>query len=255
MPRSATRASALDHVVVVLFEIRSLDNVLGRLYGPGDGMAAPRRRPRRRRQLSGARVPVIGARSCRWCRRCRRGRRKLGPAPCGPVGRSVDSAAWRNNARCGRMCRLSKYYGAGVARSGCLRSRAASQAPGSATRPPHEATGKQPPGEPPARDAGDGCVRLVRRLARMAESARGRSSRRTHCAIRQSPSPCMLAFPCATCRTTPARTIPARPAGPITPLDSLDRNALPSLPTWPRQHREQLRRSIGGREFIGSGFA
>ena len=37
MPRSATRASALDHVVVVLFEIRSLDNVLGRLYGPGDG--------------------------------------------------------------------------------------------------------------------------------------------------------------------------------------------------------------------------
>ena len=37
MPGSATRASALDHVVVVLFENRSLDNVLGRLYGPGDG--------------------------------------------------------------------------------------------------------------------------------------------------------------------------------------------------------------------------
>jgi hypothetical protein len=35
MPGSATRASALDHVVVVLFENRSLDNVLGRLYGPG----------------------------------------------------------------------------------------------------------------------------------------------------------------------------------------------------------------------------
>src|SRR5215467_7731944 len=32
-----TRANALDHVVVVLFENRSLDNVLGRLYGPGDG--------------------------------------------------------------------------------------------------------------------------------------------------------------------------------------------------------------------------
>jgi phospholipase C len=31
------RASALDHVVVVLFENRSLDNVLGRLYGPEDG--------------------------------------------------------------------------------------------------------------------------------------------------------------------------------------------------------------------------
>ena len=31
MPGSATRASALDHVVVVLFENRSLDNVLGRL--------------------------------------------------------------------------------------------------------------------------------------------------------------------------------------------------------------------------------
>ena len=37
MPGSATRASALDHVVVMLFENRSLDNVLGRLYGPGDG--------------------------------------------------------------------------------------------------------------------------------------------------------------------------------------------------------------------------
>ena len=30
------RAHALDHMVVVLFENRSLDNVLGRLYGPGD---------------------------------------------------------------------------------------------------------------------------------------------------------------------------------------------------------------------------
>ena len=35
MPDPATRANALDHVVVVLFENRSLDNVLGRLYGPG----------------------------------------------------------------------------------------------------------------------------------------------------------------------------------------------------------------------------
>jgi len=32
-----SRANALDHVVVVVFENRSLDNVLGRLYGPGDG--------------------------------------------------------------------------------------------------------------------------------------------------------------------------------------------------------------------------
>jgi len=32
-----TRANALDHVVVVLFENRSLDNMLGRLYGPEDG--------------------------------------------------------------------------------------------------------------------------------------------------------------------------------------------------------------------------
>jgi phospholipase C len=31
------RSGALDHVVVVLFENRSLDNVLGHLYGPGDG--------------------------------------------------------------------------------------------------------------------------------------------------------------------------------------------------------------------------
>ena len=37
MSGSATRANALDHVVVVLFENRSLDNVLGHLYGPGDG--------------------------------------------------------------------------------------------------------------------------------------------------------------------------------------------------------------------------
>ena len=30
------RSHAMDHVVVVLFENRSLDNVLGRLYGPQD---------------------------------------------------------------------------------------------------------------------------------------------------------------------------------------------------------------------------
>jgi len=32
-----SRDNALDHVIVVLLENRSLDNVLGRLYGPGDG--------------------------------------------------------------------------------------------------------------------------------------------------------------------------------------------------------------------------
>ena len=31
------RAHAMDHVVLVLFENRSLDNLLGRLYGPHDG--------------------------------------------------------------------------------------------------------------------------------------------------------------------------------------------------------------------------
>jgi phospholipase C len=31
------RSQAMDHVVVVLFENRSLDNLLGRLYGPQDG--------------------------------------------------------------------------------------------------------------------------------------------------------------------------------------------------------------------------
>jgi phospholipase C len=36
MQASADRAHALDHVVVVLFENRSLDNMLGRLYGPDD---------------------------------------------------------------------------------------------------------------------------------------------------------------------------------------------------------------------------
>ncbi len=33
----ADRSHAMDHVVVVLFENRSLDNVLGHLYGPDDG--------------------------------------------------------------------------------------------------------------------------------------------------------------------------------------------------------------------------
>ena len=37
MAADQSRDNALDHVVVVLFENRSLDNVLGRLYGPGDG--------------------------------------------------------------------------------------------------------------------------------------------------------------------------------------------------------------------------
>ncbi len=37
MSESRTPAGALDHVVVVLFENRSFDNVLGHLYGPGDG--------------------------------------------------------------------------------------------------------------------------------------------------------------------------------------------------------------------------
>jgi phospholipase C len=37
MSDSGTAAGALDHVVVVLFENRSFDNVLGHLYGPDDG--------------------------------------------------------------------------------------------------------------------------------------------------------------------------------------------------------------------------
>ena len=37
MAASPDRTNAMDHVVVVLFENRSLDNVLGRLYGPEDG--------------------------------------------------------------------------------------------------------------------------------------------------------------------------------------------------------------------------
>ena len=34
---SGSKDNALDHVVVVVFENRSLDNLLGRLYGPQDG--------------------------------------------------------------------------------------------------------------------------------------------------------------------------------------------------------------------------
>jgi phospholipase C len=37
MSDEVTRANALDHVVVVLFENRSLDNMLGHLYAPEDG--------------------------------------------------------------------------------------------------------------------------------------------------------------------------------------------------------------------------
>ena len=37
MSASASRNNALDHVVVLLFENRSLDNMLGHLYGPEDG--------------------------------------------------------------------------------------------------------------------------------------------------------------------------------------------------------------------------
>ena len=33
---TADRSQALDHVVVVMFENRSFDNLLGRLYGPGE---------------------------------------------------------------------------------------------------------------------------------------------------------------------------------------------------------------------------
>ena len=55
MPRP-DRSHALDHVVVVMFENRSFDNLLGRLYGPGevasfegrDLLAAEARRPRSR---------------------------------------------------------------------------------------------------------------------------------------------------------------------------------------------------------------
>jgi phospholipase C len=42
VPGSTTREHALDHVIVVLFENRSLDNLLGRLYGPEDGKTAVR---------------------------------------------------------------------------------------------------------------------------------------------------------------------------------------------------------------------
>lgn len=37
MSEARSAAGALDHVVVVLFENRSLDSVLGHLYGPDDG--------------------------------------------------------------------------------------------------------------------------------------------------------------------------------------------------------------------------
>jgi phospholipase C len=33
---TADRKNALDHIVVIMFENRSFDNVLGRLYGPGE---------------------------------------------------------------------------------------------------------------------------------------------------------------------------------------------------------------------------
>ena len=49
MPESG-RPHALDNIVVVLFENRSLDNVLGHLYGPEDGKSfGAHRRARGRR--------------------------------------------------------------------------------------------------------------------------------------------------------------------------------------------------------------
>ena len=39
---ASNRSNAMDHVIVVLFENRSLDNVLGRLYGPDDGKSCCR---------------------------------------------------------------------------------------------------------------------------------------------------------------------------------------------------------------------
>jgi hypothetical protein len=38
------QGNALDHVVVVVFENRSLDNLLGRLYGPGEEITKLRQR-------------------------------------------------------------------------------------------------------------------------------------------------------------------------------------------------------------------
>ena len=37
MPDTPTRDNAMDHVILVLFENRSFDNLLGHLYGPSDG--------------------------------------------------------------------------------------------------------------------------------------------------------------------------------------------------------------------------
>ena len=34
--RVPDKQKALDHIVVIMFENRSFDNVLGRLYGPGE---------------------------------------------------------------------------------------------------------------------------------------------------------------------------------------------------------------------------
>ena len=52
--------------------------------GNGTGRDGSRGRPPHGGGRAGvARIPMIGARNCRWW--CRRGRRNLGPTPCGPV--------------------------------------------------------------------------------------------------------------------------------------------------------------------------
>ena len=74
---------------------------------------------------------------------------------------------------------------------------------------------------------------LVRRLARTAGIGAWSSCRRTHCAIRRSPSPWTPAPPCATCRTTPATKTPAPHAATTTPATAWTAMPpTPSPPTW-----------------------
>jgi hypothetical protein len=62
MADTPSRAHALDHIVVVLFENRSLDNVLGRLYGPDDEKTPAVSALKQER-----RIPISGLSHSRQC--------------------------------------------------------------------------------------------------------------------------------------------------------------------------------------------
>jgi len=212
MPRSATRANALDHVVVVLFENRSLDNVLGRLYSAGDGN-------HRARQADGNQAPSTTRRPLRRTHTAAR-------AAAGPAGRrSASGPASR------RRSRWTWRAGAGTCAGprpsprtpGTRRGRGRRRTPRSASTPARSARIPPPAACPPARP-------LARR-ARLVPATRpwARMTPGTPPA-RQPPAPALSAA-----RRSPGQSRPAAgaraghpPAVPSAPLRASSDSSAPA---------------------------